>query len=602
MARRLVYWRAHADRPEEQPPMNWTRWSVAALWLPLMAACQPFETPPTDADVIVVGAGIAGLAAALEAESHGARVLVVEANSVAGGHAVKAGGFALVDTPLQRAKGYQDSPDIAYRDLMAWGEDADPWWTRFYADSAREQVHDWLVGLGVTFAVVLDTPEDTVPRFHFTRGAAVNAVVPMIREALRRDRITFLWNTEVTELLRRDGQMAGVRTRRTRTGGTRLYHAPAVVLTTGGYQGNLDLVRSTWNRALPAPPRLLIGAGEFARGDGLTLAEPFNAALTRLDHQVTFVNGLPDPRDPAGTHGLLTQNAAAIWVDATGRRFTNEAAPSKVTDRAVLGLTPATHWLVFDAPGQKRLSIRGAAWLSTATIRQEIFGNPALVKTADTVEGLAEAAGLPPQALAETVRRFNRFVDQGVDTDFGRITPGMSGPPPLALRKPPYYAIQLYPMTRKSMGGLAIDHEARVVGGAGQVVLGLFAAGEVTGVAGINGSHGGSGTFLGPSVLTGRVAGRSAAGLVLAGRPREDHTGEPSESVAPPAQLQPRDLNLNALLADQRAGYWHFNRSHALVAERRDNCQDCHKAPWAPAPALTREQRLVQLQSCTRCH
>ena len=100
--------------------------------------------PATDADVIVVGAGIAGLAAALEAESHGARVLVIEANSMAGGHAVKAGGFALVDTPLQRAKGYRDSPDIAYRDLMAWGEDADPWWVRYYADNcARRSMTGW---------------------------------------------------------------------------------------------------------------------------------------------------------------------------------------------------------------------------------------------------------------------------------------------------------------------------------------------------------------------------------------------------------------------------------------------------------------------------
>jgi len=164
---------------------------ACAAGLVMTPGCGAPASSAGDADVIVVGGGIAGIAAALEAESHGARVLVVEANSMPGGHAVRAGGFALVDTPLQRAKGYRDSPDIAFRDMMAWGEDADPWWVRHYVDNAREQVHDWLVGMGVKFVVVLDTPEDTVPRFHFTAGGAVNAVVPMIRAALKRERITF---------------------------------------------------------------------------------------------------------------------------------------------------------------------------------------------------------------------------------------------------------------------------------------------------------------------------------------------------------------------------------------------------------------------------
>jgi len=584
------------------------RLAILALGAVLAGAgCQPAGPVATDADVIVVGAGIAGLSAALEAESHGARVLVVEASSVAGGHAVRAGGFALVDTPLQRARGLQDSPDAAYRDLMAWGEDADPWWVRSYVDNSREQVHDWLTAMGVKFTTVLPAPQASVPRFHFTRGAAVNAVVPMISEALRRPRIEFLWNTEATELLRRDGRISGVRTERNRTGGRRLYQAPAVILATGGYQSNLDLVRRTWRADLPEPARLLIGSGQHAIGSGLQLTEPFGAARIRMDHQVTFVDGLPDPRNPG--HGLVAQNRAAIWVDAAGRRFTNEAAPSKVTDRAVLRLSPATHWLVFDAGGARQLAVRGAAWLAGKSLQQEILDNPALAKKADSIEALAEAAGLPSAALAETVKRFNRFVDQGMDTDFGRIGPGMTEPPPPALREPPFYAVQLFPMTRKSMGGLAIDHEARVLGGAGQVIRGLFAAGELTGVAGINGSYGGEGTFLGPSVLIGRIAGRSAVALALG--PQALGTHGPAAAppplqppVQPPAVPPPRTpaANLPALLAQQRRGYWHFGVSHALVTERGDACESCHRDGWAPGPALTTGQRLVQLESCTRCH
>jgi flavocytochrome c len=591
-----------------RPPIELSRISLLACALLALAGCKG-SGPSTDGDVVVVGAGIAGLSAALEAESHGARVVVIEANSMAGGHAIRAGGFALVDTPLQRSKGLHDSPDIAYRDLMTWGEDADPWWVRFYADNSGPQVHDWLVSMGVKFVMLLDTPEDTVPRFHFARGGAANAVVPMIRQALRRERIEFVWNTEVVELVRRDGQITGVRTRPTRGGEEHVYHAPAIVITTGGYQNDLTMVRRTWLASLPPPGRLLRGAGEFARGSGLKLAEPFGAALVRLDHQENFVSGLPDPRDATGERGLLTQNSAAIWVDTTGHRFTNEGAPSKVNEHTVLKLIPATYWMIFDADGEKKLTMRGSAWMSPENVQKEIMENPALIKKADSIAALAQATGLPADALADTVQRFNRFLEQGNDADFGRIAPGMTEPPPPPIRKPPFYAIQLFPMTRKSMGGLAIDHEARVLGGAGQTISGLFAAGEVTGVAGINGSYGGSGTFLGPSVLTGRVAGRSAVALALGDDALK--TTAPPPSPAPAAAQPPQagaagsdaaPIDLAALVGQQRTGYWHFNVSHALVLERAEACASCHKGAWPPGPAVSREQRLVQLDACSRCH
>jgi len=571
-----------------------------------IAGCGPVAADRRDADVIVIGGGIAGLAAALEAERHGARVLVIEANSVPGGHAVMAGGFALVDTPLQRSKGHSDSPDIAFRDLMVWGEDADEWWVRHYVDSSRTEVHDWLAELGVKFSVLLDTPEDTVPRFHFAGGAAVNVVVPMIRAALETGRIEFLLNTEVTEIVRRGGQMDGAQTRRLRGDGKHMYRAPALIVATGGYQNDLDLVLKTWRTDVAPPARLLSGAGEFARGSGLELAERYGAARSRLDHQVTFIDGLPDPRDATGRRGLLVQNPVAMWVDATGRRFTNEAAPSKVTGEAVLRLSPATHWLVFDSAGAKRLQIRGAAWLGRETIEREILGNGALVKRADTVQLLAETAGLPVAALVDSVERFNRFVEQAVDTDFGRIGPGSSATPPLPIRKPPYYALQLFPMTRKSMGGLVVDHETRVLGGAGQVLTGLYAAGEVTGVAGINGRNGGSGTFLGPSVLMGRMAGRSAATLSLGDKvlrePRPASTAAATAVEPAPAAKPTETVDLTPLLAQSRPGYWHFEKSHVVVVERGLDCSRCHRDGRTPGPAVTKPQRLVQLGSCLTCH
>ena len=564
------------------------------------AACSP-APEEADADVIVVGGGITGLSAAIEASDAGARVLVVEMASVGGGHAVRAGGFSLVGTPLQESKGIQDSPELAYRDMMAWGENADPYWVRRFAEESRSAVHDWLTGMGVQFAFIIDTPEDSVPRFHFTRGAAVNAVVPVLRTALARENISFLWNTEAVSLIRTGDAVTGVRIRNTRTDAQRTLISEAVILATGGFQSNLGMVRATWRADRTKPERLLIGSGEYARGSGVGLGEDIGAELVRMDRHVTYVAGLPDPREQG--RGFLTQNPRTIWVNAEGQRFVNEDTSIKEAAAAVFAQSAPAHWLIFDAEGRKRLIIRGAAWLSRETIQKEIIENADLVKQADSIEELASLAGLPVTQLAETVERFNEFSAQGADPDYQRFA--AEGSKPFTITTPPYYAIQLYPMTRKSMGGLAIDEETRVLDTAGEPIPGLFAAGELTGVAGINGSHGGSGTFLGPSVLLGRIAGRTAAASAITNASPGATEHPPGSGIKSAGEVSPAHVTaaeLSALLATKRPGYWHFESSHSLVLEREFECTQCHTAEWPAGPATTKAQRLVQLESCTNCH
>ncbi|MBT8444136.1 MAG: FAD-dependent oxidoreductase, partial [Gammaproteobacteria bacterium] len=204
-----------------------------------MTACTP-EPPRLGADVIVVGAGIAGISAALEASAAGANVLIVEKSSVAGGHAVRAGGFAMVDTPLQRKKGIEDSPGLAMQDLLAWGEDADPAWVRQFAERSRADVFDWLTAFGVRFNILLDTPEGSVPRFHFAGGPAVNVIVPMLREAFARDNIRWHMNARVGKIFRADDGVLVARSIETRSGAEREFAAAAVILATGGFQSNLE--------------------------------------------------------------------------------------------------------------------------------------------------------------------------------------------------------------------------------------------------------------------------------------------------------------------------------------------------------------------------
>ncbi len=569
--------------------------TLACLLAALATACTSWPAERRDADLVVVGAGIAGLAAALEAAEGGASVIVLDSNSVGGGHAVLAGGFSLVGTPLQAARGYRDDPELAIRDILAWGEDADPWWVRRYVEGSRTEVHDWLVAKGVEFAMILPSVEDSVPRFHFPRGAAASAVLPMLREALAHERIAFAWNQEVTRLRRRsNGAIAGVEARDLRSGRRLVLRAPAVVIATGGFESNDEMVRANWPTGQAVPRPLYVGSGEFATGTGIGLATAAGAALTRMDRQLVYVTGMPNPRDPTGRRGLLVQNAAGIMVGVDGRRFVDETAASKAIESLVLSRSPPSYWLVFDTPGRAQLMIRGGPWVDARTVAGEIMNNPALVKSAASIRELAQATRLPEAALAATIARWNDAVAAGADVDFGRFGPGVAARTPAPLATPPYYAIELFPMTRKSMGGIAIDHEARALDAGGQPVPGLYAAGEVTGVAGINGSHGGSGTFLGPSLLIGRIAGRTASAAVATpGSP-------PPDSPDVVATADPRPLAER--VAQPRPGFWHFAQVHRLVQERATACTECHDDTWPAAPAQTRTQRLAQLGSCRRCH
>ncbi|MEE4184219.1 MAG: FAD-dependent oxidoreductase [Gammaproteobacteria bacterium] len=577
------------NTPSRRHRCSKRRPAVGALVLAaLLQACTPTPTEQ-HADVIVVGAGIAGLSAALEAAAGGARVLVVEANSVGGGHAVKAGGFALVDTELQRSKGIADTPQLAFDDWRKRGVDPDAYWTDRYARESAAEVYDWLTARGVEFKMILPTREDSVPRFHFTRGTAVNAVVPLLTAALNNPAISFAWNTRVTGLARTRGRISGVAGARQRDGAKMIYRANAVILSTGGFESNLELVRANWPADAVLPPRLLAGAGQFATGDGIAMARWAGARFNQLDRHVIFDNGLPNPRDPTGQSGLNARNPAAIWVNATGRRFINEAAPETEVTRLLESQPQRGYWLLFDATGARRMNVRDAPWLTADRVQSEILDNPALTVKADSIAELAAAAGLPEHGVRTTLETWNRMVDAGEDFQFGRFTRDQPARDARALRTPPYYAVRVYPMTRKSMGGPAINLRAEVLDAAGTPIPGLYAAGELTGVAGINGRYGGAGTFLGPAVLTGRIAGQAAAA----------NAGS-AESYAPVPAPGPLRGNLQADASSP--GYWHYAVAHALVAERRYACGSCHMSPESMRPAATPELMLERLATCTTCH
>jgi flavocytochrome c len=562
---------------------------VLALLVCLAAIAVRAQVPAaSNPEAIVVGAGLAGLSAAVEMGRAGVNVLVVDMNSVPGGHAVLAGGVAIPGpTPVQEKAGVKDSPDLAYRDWMEWTVDADPEWTRYYVDNARTLIYDWATALGVEFVRAGAAAGNSVPRFHFTKGRALHLVLPIYRTAAALPTVSFLFNARAERLIIENGVVSGVVVRHLRSGREQTLRAAHTLLATGGFESDLERVLGNWTPTLPRPSRLLIGAAVSATGSGHDMATAAGGALRQVDRHYIYIDGLPDPRDPEGSHALTAGNSAAMWVNAQGRRFTNEQGFDKAILRDLLDQDPSSYWMIFDDAGRKTFSVRGAAWVTgPATERHPILDDPRVAKRGHSIEDLARAAGLPADALATSIRRYNDLVAAGTDTDFGRFTRGGRIPP--AISQPPFYAIQMFPMTRKNMGGVAIDRQARVLDRTGRPVPGLYAAGEITGSVGINGSHGLDGLFLGPAIVTGRLAGQAIAGA-HPGRPAPAPRPSEPSTVALPASMNADTLK--PIVSRPREGYWHFEKVHGIVLERRYTCTQCH----APQP-----QALLDV--CTTCH
>jgi uncharacterized protein len=561
-------------------------------------------------DLIIVGGGIAGLSAALEGTRAGLKVTVVELNTQPGGHAViSSGGLSLVGTPLQEKLSIADTPEIAERDFLTWGEDADPAWVRYYVRNSKTEIHDWMVALGTEFlSVSLNGAGNSVARFHSPNQQGIGLTVPIYREILRQGGVTFLFGHKVTGLLVENGRVTGVKMRNLREGKDGTLSGSNVLLSTGGFAANQDLVRASWPKSMRVPERVLTGGGFFANGEGMRLAKEAGGTSQWLDHQWNYATGLPDPFDAEGKRGFFAMAFSAIWVNARGKRFTLEQHEPRVTIPQIAAQDPARFWAVMDASGRQGFRIVHAGFAQDRI--EEVLNYPGLLAKGDSIDELARNAGLPADALRTTVERYNALVDAGEDLDFQRFGPkvpqrGGFVIPIRKIEKPPFYAAPMYILIRKSMGGIRVDTSCRVLDSNGHAVPGLLAAGEATGFGGLNGRNGMEGTFLGPAILMGRVAARTVAAGIKS-KPA------PAPTVAlrltPPA-AHPKLAgtcngchNVPELVKTSRQGYWHFENVHKLVLARKLNCTGCH-AEMAPFNATRHKiDRALQTTVCQHCH
>lgn len=568
--------------------------------------------PSSNASLIVIGAGIGGLSAAWEAGRHGVDVVVIDMFSVFGGHAVMSeGGLAMVATPYQIANGVVDSPELAIGDFTDWGEDAASPWVEAFAHGSRERVHDWLVSLGVRFSGLRKQAGNRTARFHENALRGLGVVTPIYRDCLRYPNIRFEWNTQALSLLGDGDQVTGVRVRRLRTGQEVELRAPAVIVATGGYQSSLALVKQSWPEGMPFPENLLLGAGLNAVGSGLDLGREAGAAIERMDHQWNYPWGMADPRFPGSRRGLNARVPNSIWVNVHGNRFVSEVLNARDTLRALLKQEPSRYWAIFDSEGKRSMSVAGTHWVQFDRVESQLIENPEITAKAGNLKELALRIGVPADALETTVARYNAMVSAGDDKDFHRFGTGMPDPrlindrmqaPPRRIEVPPYYAIPMGPLTRKSMGGLRVNLNCQVLREDGSAIEGLYAVGEVTGFGGINGKAGLEGTFLAPAMFQGRAAGARIVGEMG----RAGSMVEPKEPVPPVRGSDDSQClvchNLPRLLAKARPGYQHFELVHSAVQERNLPCAACHSEQAPFRADAHRIHRTAQTQTCAVCH
>ena len=263
----------------------------------------------------------------------------------------------------------------------------------------------------------------------------------------------------------------------------------------------------------------------------------------------------------------------------------------------------ARYWNVFDEQGKDGFSITLAGYENLGDVRRLVYETPGVVLKRDSLDDLAVAMRVPPANLRATVSRYNELAKQGIDLDFQAFGE-KTFPKPKPIDTPPFYAAQFFPLTRKSMGGVDVDLNCRVLDKAGRAIPGLFAVGEVTGFGGINGKAALEGTFLGPGIYMGRIAGRRIAQDL--GRPRAPDGDPPPPSVSAQAGFSNSEcLRCHDAARDvtqQRPGYWHYEQSHAKALSREYHCSSCHGDLFPYRASSHRLDRGSIVAYCRACH
>ena len=500
-------------------------------------------------DVVIIGAGIAGLVTAHECLERGRSVTLIDRHEAAnvGGLARTAfGGMALVGTPVQRRMGIKDTPELALADWESFAEFGreDTWprrWAEAYVEQSAERVFHWLRDKGMRFMPAVNWVErgdfiagNSVPRYHILWGTGLGLVerfTALIDAHANADKLRYVFGCRVDDLLSQDGRICGCRGTLETDGQQQEFRGEQVIVATGGINGNLQKVRDNWYWEKP-PADLLNGSHPYCDGYLHEVVEGRGGNVTHLENMWNYAAGIPHPFPQFERHGLsLIPCKSALWLDAKGERIgpmplvtgfdTNEMC------RRLGDLERPYSWQLLNwRIAAKEFAISGAEHnphirdsRMLPFLKETLFGNHRLVRQMqEESDHFIVADSL--ETIERTVAHFDDNVRRGPaqwnDDQLRRIQHARAWrsdrirtckPKPLA-DHPPFIAIKLRLITRKSLGGIQTDMSSRVLDRAGEPIDGLYAVGEAAGFGGggASGRRSLEGTFLSGCVLTARAA------------------------------------------------------------------------------------------------
>ena len=493
------------------------------------------EDSTVDADVVVVGAGGAGMTAAITAAAEGKSVVILESQSMVGGNSVRATGgmnagktvyqdenefgesagvektlktaaekYADNETITALAKtvseqwaayqanptGYFDSVELMELDTMIGGKGInDPELVETLCANSADAI-DWLDEHGITLHNVSSFGGASVKRIHRPVNAEGKTVsvgsymIPLLEENCEKAGVKMMLDTTATEILT-DANGAAVGVKATGASGeTVTVNAKAVVLASGGFGANLDMVV----KYKPELKGFMTTNAPGIQGQGIEMAQAIGAATVDMD-QIQI-----HPTVEANTAALITEGLrgdGAILINEEGQRFIDEVGTRDVVSAAEIAQTGSYSWLVVDQ-----------AMVDASSVIQGYIKKGYTV-TGETYEELGKAMGVDAAAFAETMEKWNGYVEAKNDPDFGRTS--FANP----LNTAPYYAVKVTAGVHHTMGGLKINANTEVLNEKGEVIPGLFAAGEVAG--GVHGANRLGGNAVADFTVFGRIAGAAAS-------------------------------------------------------------------------------------------
>ena len=451
-----------------------------------------------EADVIIIGAGGAGFAAATEALENGATVIILEKNEMIGGNTARAGGTLNAPDPERQSKmnpPVEDSVELFIKNTLEAGDfKADPELVRVLCSHALEARH-WLTDHGTKWTeMVYQTIGGLWPRSLDEKDKiAYNGFIAPLAKRVNELGGKVVLNCKAESLIANDaGRVNQVAAVDTKNGQEYKFTAKkAVILATGGYAASAELVKK-YNGLSGLPT----SNAPTSTGDGITMGVKAGAALEGMDYIQIHPHGNPV------TGGLQSHFAGviknSIYVNKEGKRFVEESGRRDVISNATIAQTGQIMYSIFDSEGGFYAGVKELPPAELANLTSKGY-----LYVGDSLEDLAKKAGIDPEGLKATVARYNELVAAGKDTDFEKDEVE------LPIGKAPFYCVPLSPTLHHTMGGLKINTEAQVLREDGSVIPGLYAAGEVTG--GIHGSNRVGGNALTDGVVFGRIAGKNAA-------------------------------------------------------------------------------------------